>query len=78
MTQKKVPVCNISLFLLLLSSPAYIFVILLFIFRFYSENCNLCEQDKLLDQTSVTHLFSITKYLGLLATGMTGMVTTNP
>ncbi|XP_074579510.1 proteasome subunit alpha type-6-like [Curcuma longa] len=27
--------------------------------------------DKLLDQTSVTHLFSITKYLGLLATGMT-------
>ncbi|KAJ4831682.1 hypothetical protein Tsubulata_042312 [Turnera subulata] len=27
--------------------------------------------DKLLDQTSVTHLFPITKYLGLLATGMT-------
>ncbi|XP_078444284.1 proteasome subunit alpha type-6 [Wolffia australiana] len=27
--------------------------------------------DKLLDQTSVTHLFAITKYLGLLATGMT-------
>ncbi|XP_027355508.1 proteasome subunit alpha type-6-like [Abrus precatorius] len=27
--------------------------------------------DKLLDQTSVTHLFHITKYLGLLATGMT-------
>ncbi|XP_038899956.1 proteasome subunit alpha type-6-like [Benincasa hispida] len=27
--------------------------------------------DKLLDQTSVTHLFSITKYLGLLATGIT-------
>ncbi|PIA39531.1 hypothetical protein AQUCO_02600172v1, partial [Aquilegia coerulea] len=27
--------------------------------------------DKLLDQSSVTHLFSITKYLGLLATGMT-------
>ncbi|KAB1218338.1 Proteasome subunit alpha type-6 [Morella rubra] len=27
--------------------------------------------DKLLDQTSVSHLFSITKYLGLLATGMT-------
>ncbi|KAI3994966.1 hypothetical protein MKX01_019780 [Papaver californicum] len=26
--------------------------------------------DKLLDQSSVTHLFSITKYLGLLATGM--------
>ena len=30
-------------------------------------------QDKLLDQTSVTHLFPITKYLGLLATGMTGL-----
>nr|GLL27810.1 proteasome subunit alpha type-6-like [Ipomoea trifida] len=29
--------------------------------------------DKLLDQTSVTHLFQITKYLGLLATGMTGL-----
>ncbi|XP_068663303.1 proteasome subunit alpha type-6 [Aristolochia californica] len=27
--------------------------------------------DKLLDQTSVTHLFPITKHLGLLATGMT-------
>ncbi|ONK66078.1 uncharacterized protein A4U43_C06F3930 [Asparagus officinalis] len=27
--------------------------------------------DKLLDQTSVTHLFPITTYLGLLATGMT-------
>ncbi|KHN46954.1 Proteasome subunit alpha type-6 [Glycine soja] len=27
--------------------------------------------DKLLDNTSVTHLFPITKYLGLLATGMT-------
>ncbi|XP_008782714.1 proteasome subunit alpha type-6 [Phoenix dactylifera] len=27
--------------------------------------------DKLLDQTSVTHLFPLTKYLGLLATGMT-------
>ncbi|KAK0571030.1 hypothetical protein LWI29_010087 [Acer saccharum] len=27
--------------------------------------------DKLLDQTSVTHLFPITKYLGLLATGLT-------
>ncbi|KAJ6824029.1 proteasome subunit alpha type-6 [Iris pallida] len=27
--------------------------------------------DKLLDQTSVTHLFRITKFLGLLATGMT-------
>ncbi|CAL5376790.1 unnamed protein product [Camellia sinensis] len=27
--------------------------------------------DKLLDQTCVTHLFPITKYLGLLATGMT-------
>ncbi|XP_031263721.1 proteasome subunit alpha type-6-like, partial [Pistacia vera] len=27
--------------------------------------------DKLLDQTSVTHLFSITKYLGLVATGLT-------
>ncbi|GAU39180.1 hypothetical protein TSUD_372800 [Trifolium subterraneum] len=26
--------------------------------------------DKLLDQTSVTHLFAITKYLGLLATGI--------
>ena len=30
-------------------------------------------QDKLLDNTSVTHLFPITKYLGLLATGMTGI-----
>lgn len=30
-------------------------------------------QDKLLDQTSVSHLFPITKYLGLLATGMTGI-----
>ncbi|GLJ18923.1 hypothetical protein SUGI_0338380 [Cryptomeria japonica] len=28
--------------------------------------------DKLLDQTSVTHLFPITKFIGLLATGMTG------
>ncbi|KAH9607653.1 hypothetical protein KSS87_005989 [Heliosperma pusillum] len=27
--------------------------------------------DKLLDQTSVTHLFKITKFIGLLATGMT-------
>ncbi|XP_042517904.1 proteasome subunit alpha type-6 [Macadamia integrifolia] len=27
--------------------------------------------DKLLDHTSVTHLFAITKYIGLLATGMT-------
>ncbi|KAE8701726.1 Proteasome subunit alpha type-6 [Hibiscus syriacus] len=27
--------------------------------------------DKLMDQTSVTHLFPITKFLGLLATGMT-------
>lgn len=27
--------------------------------------------DKLLDQTSITHLFSITEYLGLLATGIT-------
>ncbi|KAM7277061.1 hypothetical protein ACFE04_018927 [Oxalis oulophora] len=27
--------------------------------------------DKLLDQTSVSHLFAITKYTGLLATGMT-------
>ncbi|KAG8073698.1 hypothetical protein GUJ93_ZPchr0006g45215 [Zizania palustris] len=27
--------------------------------------------DKLLDQTSVTHLFPITKYVGLLATGLT-------
>ncbi|URE11435.1 hypothetical protein MUK42_23497 [Musa troglodytarum] len=27
--------------------------------------------DKLLDQTSVTHLFPITKYIGLLATGIT-------
>jgi hypothetical protein len=32
------------------------------------------DQDKLLDQTSVTHLFSITKFLGLLATGMTGLL----
>lgn len=31
-------------------------------------------QDKLLDQTSVTHLFPITKFLGLLATGMTGFL----
>ncbi|KAL3821441.1 hypothetical protein ACJIZ3_007346 [Penstemon smallii] len=30
--------------------------------------------DKLLDQSSVTHLFPITKYLGLLATGMTGIL----
>lgn len=30
-------------------------------------------QDKLLDQTSVSHLFPITKFLGLLATGMTGL-----
>ncbi|KAK4383042.1 Proteasome subunit alpha type-6 [Sesamum angolense] len=29
--------------------------------------------DKLLDQTSITHLFPITKYLGLLATGMTDL-----
>ncbi|KAI4966740.1 hypothetical protein ZWY2020_036990 [Hordeum vulgare] len=27
--------------------------------------------DKLLDDTSITHLFSITKYTGLLATGLT-------
>ncbi|KAF3485449.1 hypothetical protein F2Q69_00053046, partial [Brassica cretica] len=27
--------------------------------------------DKLLDQSSVSHLFPVTKYLGLLATGMT-------
>ncbi|KAL9242166.1 hypothetical protein vseg_016192 [Gypsophila vaccaria] len=27
--------------------------------------------DKLLDQTSVTHLFKVTKFIGLLATGMT-------
>ncbi|CAL9009687.1 unnamed protein product [Prunus brigantina] len=30
--------------------------------------------DKLLDQTSVTHLFPITKFLGLLATGMTAHI----
>ena len=30
-------------------------------------------QDKLLDQSSVSHLFPITKYLGLLATGVTGI-----
>ncbi|KAJ6699355.1 PROTEASOME SUBUNIT ALPHA/BETA [Salix purpurea] len=30
--------------------------------------------DKLLDQTSVTHLFPITKFLGLLATGMTELI----
>lgn len=30
-------------------------------------------QDKLLDQSSVSHLFPVTKYLGLLATGMTGL-----
>ncbi|CAL9181373.1 unnamed protein product [Musa hybrid cultivar] len=29
------------------------------------------KKDKPLDQTSVTHLFPVTKYLGLLATGMT-------
>lgn len=29
-------------------------------------------QDKLLDRTSVSHLFPITKFIGLLATGMTG------
>lgn len=29
-------------------------------------------QDKLLDSTSVTHLFPVTKFLGLLATGTTG------
>ena len=28
-------------------------------------------QDKLLDESSVSHLFPVTKYLGLLATGMT-------
>ncbi|RLN13666.1 hypothetical protein C2845_PM09G12270 [Panicum miliaceum] len=31
--------------------------------------------DKLLDQTSVTHLFPITKYIGLLATGLKGSST---
>ncbi|CAL9046570.1 unnamed protein product, partial [Musa banksii] len=30
--------------------------------------------DKPLDQTSVTHLFPVTKYLGLLATGMTDLI----
>lgn len=39
------------------------------IFNIYSMNL----QDKLLDQTCVTHLFPITKYLGLLATGLTGL-----
>jgi len=34
-------------------------------------DCSL--QDKLLDHTSVTHLFPIIKYLGLLATDITGM-----
>ncbi|THU57281.1 hypothetical protein C4D60_Mb03t01870 [Musa balbisiana] len=36
--------------------------------------CNVTQKkapDKLLDQTSVTHLFPVSKYLGLLATGMT-------
>jgi len=33
----------------------------------------ICGQDKLLDQSSVSHLFPVTKYLGLLATGMTGL-----
>ncbi len=33
----------------------------------------LILQDKLLDHTSVTHLFPITKYIGLLATGLTGL-----
>jgi hypothetical protein len=32
----------------------------------------LLVQDKLLDQTSVTHLFAVTKYIGLIATGLTG------
>nr|GEU48721.1 proteasome subunit alpha type-6 [Tanacetum cinerariifolium] len=31
----------------------------------------IVEKDKLLDPTSVTHLFSVTKFLGLLATGTT-------
>ncbi|KAJ0009976.1 hypothetical protein Pint_33096 [Pistacia integerrima] len=30
--------------------------------------------DKLLDQKSVTHLFPVTKYLGLVATGLTGLI----
>ncbi|XP_020203716.1 proteasome subunit alpha type-6 isoform X1 [Cajanus cajan] len=45
-----------------------------FFICWYSDLCVVTQKkvsDKLLDQTSVSHLFPITKYLGLLATGMT-------
>ncbi|KAG6481750.1 proteasome subunit alpha type-6 isoform X1 [Zingiber officinale] len=66
-TQKKVPV-----------SVSHLLFIILWVRN--ASRVSLCNlvflvgismQDKLLDQTSVTHLFPITNYLGLLATGMT-------
>lgn len=42
------------------------------VYRFFFSNCWF-SQDKLLDQSSVSHLFQITKYIGLLATGITGV-----
>jgi len=71
-TQKKVPVSQSLFFLFLffnfincLDLGFLFFLLIVFWMR---------DQDKLLDQTSVTHLFSITKFLGLLATGMTGLL----
>lgn len=63
-TQKKVPV---SFFLLNLCWNLVLFGLndLWYFMKFL--------QDKLLDSTSVSHLFPVTKYLGLLATGMTGL-----
>ena len=58
---------------LIISLSRLIFCVIL-IFLAFLMMYNLYDrlQDKLLDQTSVSHLFPITKYIGLLATGMTG------
>ncbi|XP_039016887.1 proteasome subunit alpha type-6-like isoform X1 [Hibiscus syriacus] len=67
-TQKKVPVRTLLQFI-------YGFSFLGLFKRFWRSGClsflNNVMQDKLLDQSSITHLFPITKFLGLLATGMT-------
>ncbi|RWW21462.1 hypothetical protein GW17_00014386 [Ensete ventricosum] len=67
-TQKKVPV-SVSLPRSL--TPSWMRSSLCIIVLIFVLAVGKLMQDKLLDQTSVTHLFPITKYLGLLATGIT-------
>ncbi|RWW40418.1 hypothetical protein BHE74_00054168 [Ensete ventricosum] len=70
-TQKKVPV-SVSLPRSL--TPSWMRSSLCIIVLIFVLAVGKLMQDKLLDQTSVTHLFPITKYLGLLATGITGFL----